>query len=233
MKIQLMLKYIISLIFLFTFFPLAAQLGKEAKDTATYKDRYGLRVGIDIVRPVYSAFSDDTKGFEIVGDYRVTNRFYIATELGYRDQTTYEDFFDFTTKGEYIKLGVDYNAYKNWLGMENMIVVGLRYGFSTFSQQVNEYTINTDPFIPNRTVPEGAAFDGQTAHWAELVLGIKVEVLHNVFLGFSFRGNTMLSITEPENFKNLYVPGFERVFVNDNGFSFNYTVSYLIPFYRK
>ena len=30
--------------------------------------------------------------------------------------------------------------------MENMIVVGLRYGFSTFSQQVNEYTINADPF---------------------------------------------------------------------------------------
>ena len=43
----------------------------------------------------------------------------------------------------------------------------------------------------------------------------------------------MLSVTEPENFKNLYVPGFERVFVNNNGFSFNYTVSYLIPLYRK
>ena len=81
---------------MFTCFPIAAQLGKEAKDTATYKDSYGLRVGIDVVRPVYSAFSDDTKGFEIVGDYRVTNRFYIATELGYRDQTTYEDFFDFS-----------------------------------------------------------------------------------------------------------------------------------------
>jgi len=233
MKRQLMLKYIISLICLFTIFPLAAQLGAEAKDTATYKDRYGLRVGIDVVRPIYSAFSDDTKGFEIVGDYRVSNRFYIATELGYRDQTTQEDFFNFTTKGEYIKLGVDYNAYKNWLGMENMIVVGLRYGFSTFNQQVNEYTINTDPFIPNRTEPEGEFFDGQSAHWAELVLGIKVEVLHNIFLGFSFRGNTMLSSTKPENFKNLYVPGFERVFVNNNGFSFNYTVSYLIPFYRK
>ena len=87
-----MLKYIISLICLFSILPLAAQLGAEAKDTTTYKDRYGLRVGIDIVRPIYSAFSDDTKGFEIVGDYRVASRFYIATELGYRDQTNQEDF---------------------------------------------------------------------------------------------------------------------------------------------
>ncbi|MGA9271828.1 MAG: DUF6048 family protein [Lutimonas sp.] len=31
----------------------------------------------------------------------------------------------------------------------------------------------------------------------------------------------------------MYVPGFERVYVNDYGFSFNYTISYLIPFYRK
>lgn len=228
-----MLKYIISILFFLVGSSVFAQLGKNAKDTATYKDRYGIRVGIDIVRPVYSLFSEDTKGFEIVGDYRVAKRMYLATELGYRDQTRQEDFFNFSTKGQYIKIGVDYNAYKNWIGMENMIVVGLRYGFSTFNQSVNEYTINNDPFVPVRTETEGPSYDGLTAHWAELVLGLKVEVLHNVFLGVSFRGNTLISATKPDNFKNLYIPGFERVFVNNNGFSFNYTVSYLIPLYRK
>lgn len=232
MKIGLMLRFTISILILFTCQMATAQLGKQAQDTATYKDRYGLRVGIDIVRPVYSLFDEDQKGFEIVGDYRVHKRFYAATELGYREHTRQEDFFNFSTKGQYVKLGVDYNAYKNWLGMENMIVVGLRYGFSTFSQTVNEYTINADPFLPERTGP-GMTYDGLTGHWAELVLGLKVEVLHNVFLGVSFRGNTLLSSKQPENFKNLYIPGFERVFVNNNGFSFNYTISYLIPFYRK
>lgn len=232
MKIRLMLRCTISIIIFFICHMTTAQLGKQEQDTATYRDRYGLRVGIDIVRPIYSMFSEDQKGFEIVGDYRVHNRFYIATELGYRDHTRQEDFFNFSTKGQYIKLGVDYNAYKNWLGMENMIVVGLRYGFSTFSHTVNEYTINADPFLPERTDP-GMTYDGLTGHWAELVLGLKVEVLHNVFLGVSFRGNTLLSAKQPENFKNLYIPGFERVFVNNNGFSFNYTISYLIPFYRK
>ena len=209
------------------------QLGKSQQDTVTYKDRYGLRVGIDVVRPILSVATDDMKGFEIVGDYRVAKRFYLATELGYRDQTRQEDFYNFSTKGQYIKLGVDYNAYKNWLGMENMIVVGLRYGFSTFSQTVNEYTINSDPFVPERTETEGTTYDGLNGHWAELVLWLKVEIIHNIFLGVSFRGNTLLTSTQPENFKNLYVPGFERVFVNNNGFSFNYTVSYLIPLYRK
>lgn len=228
-----MLKYTINILLFLTYGAIFAQLGKNEKDTVTYKDRYGLRVGIDVVRPVYSFFSDDSKGFEIVGDYRVAKRFYVATELGYRDQTRQEDFFNFTTKGQYIKLGVDYNAYKNWIGMENMIVVGIRYGFSTFNQTVNEYTINADPFVPERTETDGNTYDGLNGHWAEFVLGLKVEVLHNVFLGVSFRGNTLISSKQPEGFKNLYIPGFERVFVNNNGFSFNYTVSYLIPLYRK
>ena len=232
-KKELMSKYTISIILFFTCSALLAQLGKSANDTTAYKDRYGIRVGIDVVRPIYSLFSDEMNGFEIVGDYRVSKRFYLATELGYRDQTTQEDFFNFSTKGQYIKVGVDYNAYKNWLGMENMIVVGLRYGFSTFSQSVNEYTINADPFVPVRTESDNITYDGLSGHWVEFVLGLKVEVLHNVFLGVSFRGNTLISAQEPDNFKNLYIPGFERVFLNNNGFSFNYTVSYLIPLYRK
>jgi hypothetical protein len=117
--------------------------------------------------------------------------------------------------------------------MENMIVVGLRYAFSTFDQTLNEYAINADPFVPVRTETEAVTYDGLNAQWIELVLGLKVEVLHNVFLGVSFRGNTMITSKQPDNFKNLYVPGFGDVSFNNKGFSFNYTLSYLIPIYRK
>ena len=233
MKKLPMSRYIISCLLCLLGPVMIAQGLKKEKDTTSYRDRYGVRVGLDLFLPVYSLFSEDTKGLEIVGDYRVSKRFYIAAELGYRDHTRKEDFFEFTTSGQYIKAGVDYNAYQNWIGMENMIVAGLRYGFSTFSQEVNEYTINSDPFLPERTMSDPLSYDSLNASWVEFVLGIKVEVLHNVFMGFSFRGSTMISSKEPDNFKNLYVPGFERVYYNDFGFSFNYTLSYLIPFYKK
>lgn len=233
MKAKPMLRSIINIGLMMLCLASTAQgIGKKV-DTVAYKDRYGLRVGLDVVRPIYSLFDENNQGFEIVGDYRLTKRLYLAAELGYRDTTTEEDFFDFTTQGQYIKAGVDYNAYNNWKGMENMIVVGLRYGFSTFNTRLNEYTVNSDPFLPERIESEPVDYDGLNASWAELVLGLKVEVLHNVFLGFSFRGNVKITSSEPDNFKNLYIPGFERVYVNDYGFSFNYTVSYLIPFYRK
>ena len=117
--------------------------------------------------------------------------------------------------------------------MENMIVVGFRYAFSTYDYKINEYTINADPFLPPRTETDALTYENLNSQWIELVLGLKVEVLHNVFLGVSFRGNTMISSKEPDNFMNLYVPGFGNVSFNNKGFSFNYTLSYLIPIYRK
>ncbi|MCK5637264.1 MAG: hypothetical protein KAH67_01055 [Flavobacteriaceae bacterium] len=226
-----MLKYSINIIIFLFSISLFSQT--KLKDHSTYKDRYGLRVGIDIFQPIYSLFDEDKNGLEIVADYRVSKRFFIATEFGYSEATTQEDFYNFYTNGQFIKVGADFNAYKNWIGMENVIVVGLRYGFSTFDQTVNEYAINADPFLPPQTISTPTTYDGLNAQWIELVLGIKVEVIHNIFLGFSFRGNQMISSKDPDNFKNLYVPGFNRVYLNDNGFSFNYTISYLIPLYRK
>lgn len=226
-----MLKYFISVSILLI--SLSSFSQKKKKDTTAYKDRYGLRVGIDVFQPLYSFIDEDTKGLEFVADYRVSNLFYIATEFGFSEATTKEDFFNFYTNGQYIKVGADFNAYKNWIGMENMVVVGLRYGFSTFNQTLNEYTINADPFLPNQTVTNSTQYNGLTAQWVEFVLGLKVEVLHNIFIGFTFRGNQMISSKEPDNFKNLYVPGFKKVYLNNNGFSFNYTISYLIPLYRK
>lgn len=226
-----MLKYFISIFLIFLFTSAFSQ--EKAKDTIKYKDRYGLRVGVDVFQPVYSFIDKDRKGLEFVGDYRITKRFFIAAELGFSEATTKEDYFEFYTNGQYIKAGADFNAYKNWIGMENMIVVGLRYAFSNFNQTLNEYTINADPFLPNQTITTPVTYNGLNAQWIELVLGLKAEILHNVFMGFSFRWNQMITSKEPENFKNLYVPGFNKVFLNNNGFGFNYTISYLIPLYRK
>lgn len=226
-----MLKYFTSLLFIFISFSLFAQ--EENKEENPYKDRYGLRVGIDIFNPVYALFEEERKGLEFVADYRIAKRFFIATEFGYLENKDYEDYFSYTANGQYIKVGADFNAYKNWIGMENMIIVGFRYGFSAFDQTLNEYTINANPFLPVQTVSTATKYDNLTAQWIEFVLGLKVEVLHNIFLGVSFRANQLISSKEPDNFKNLYIPGFNEVYLNDNGFSFNYTISYLIPLYKK
>ena len=229
-----MLRYCINILFLLCCALSFSQgIGSEQKDTI-YLNKYGLRVGIDLYNPIHTLLDNSRKGLEIVGDYRISKKYFAVVELGFLENTTDEDFMNFTTNGSYIKLGVDYNAYENWLDMENMIYVGIRYGFSTFSQTLNGFTINNS-FVYDglRTVENGEKFNGLNAQWGEIVLGVKAEVFNNLYLGFSFSGKKMISSKQPENFKNLFVPGFNRVFLNNSGFGFNYTLSYLIPLYKK
>ncbi len=200
------------------------------------KDRYGVRVGVDLYKLTRGLYDNNYKGIELVGDYRLTKNYYLAAELGTENKTTEDDRLNTTTKGSYLKVGFDYNAYENWLDMENIISIGLRGGFSTFNQELNSYKIyNPNPYwgeIPWKT--SGEKFKGLSAGWIEVVLGVKVKVINNIFVGFSIRMNTLIYDKKPNNnFENLYIPGFNRTYAGNFGAGFNYTVSYFIPLYKK
>jgi hypothetical protein len=224
------LKYTFSL--LFVLFSIVGNAQKQ--DTTMIAQRYGLRVGLDLHRLSKSFYDKDYQGLEIVGDYRISKKFYIAGELGNEDKTVDDDRFNFTTKGTYFKAGFDYNAYENWLDMENMIYAGMRYGVSSFSQTLNTYTIY-DPtnYYGENTVVSGEKFNGLTASWLEVVGGIKAKIVNNFYLGFSVRLNYLVSNKKPDNFDNLYIPGFNRTYDGKFGAGFNYTLSYMIPIYKK
>lgn len=215
---------------------LFAQEVKTKDSIAIKKERFGLRVGVDLFKLSRSFYEKDYRGLELTGDFRVTKKHYAAAEIGTEDKTVDEPNLNFTTTGSYLRIGFDYNTYENWLDMENQIYVGLRYGFSSFSQRLNSYTLyNTDNyFTPAPTVFPNEEFKGLTAHWVEVVVGIKAELFNNIYAGFSFRLNRMISQKEPQGFENLYVPGFNRTYGgSDFGVGFNYTISYFLPIYKK
>ena len=208
----------------------------QKKDSIPAKtERYGVRVGVDAFKLARSIYDDNYKGLELAGDYRLTRKFFIAGEIGNEDKTTEEEQLNFTTKGTYFKIGFDYNTYENWLDMENIISIGLRYGVSTFSHQLNSYEIyNPNPYFGEApAIISGEEFDGLSASWIEVVAAVKVEVFSNVFVGFSARINRLVSNKEPDNFRNLYIPGFNRTYEGNFGVGFNYTISYFIPLYKN
>ncbi|MFV8367251.1 DUF6048 family protein [Flavobacterium sp. XS1P27] len=198
-------------------------------------DRYGIRVGLDLFKLTRALYDENYKGIEFVGDYRLTKKYFLAAEIGNENKTTDDDRLNFTTKGSYLKAGFDYNAYENWLDMENIISIGMRYGFSTFNQQLNSYRIyNANPYFGEvPVIPSGKKFDGLTASWIEVVAAVKAKVFNNVFVGFSLRLNRLVTNKEPENFSNLYIPGFNRTYDGSFGVGFNYTVTYFVPIYKK
>ncbi|MBQ0769908.1 MAG: hypothetical protein KBT58_11490 [Bizionia sp.] len=209
---------------------------KKATDTLVIKQKYGLRLGADISKLVRSFLDDEYKGFEINGDYRLTKNWYVAGELGTEEKTTSNDFLSTTANGSYFKAGFDYNMYTNWLGMENMIYSGFRVGASTFSQQRNSYTVySTDQFwAPQFTSDEIEKVSGLSSIWAELILGLKAEVLSNLFVGVQAQLKYSISEDESGSFGNNYIPGFGKTYDDSKiGVGYGYTVSYLIPIFKK
>jgi len=225
------------LAFITSLLALSGVAQEQQKDSVAVPktERYGLHIGADLYKLGRSAFDRDYKGAEFVGSYRLTRRFWLAGELGNENKTTDDDQLNFTTKGTYFKAGFDYNCYENWLDMENQVSIGLRYGLSSFSQTLNSYHIyNPNPYFGQSPVVEsGEKFNGLSAGWIEVVAAVKAELFANLYLGFSLRVSRLVSNKQPDNFENLYIPGFNRTYGGNFGAGFNYTLTYFLPIYKK
>ncbi len=199
-----------------------------------YPQRYGLRVGLDLFRTTRGLYDKSYKGFEVTGDYRFSKNLFLAAELGHDNMTKNKSTYGFTTNGQYIRLGVNYNLYQNWMDREDQIYIGGRYGFSTFSQTLNWYKpYTTNDYFPNNPVDIDREYSGLSAHWIEFVTGVNTRMFNNVFMGFSLRLTALISQKQPNDFENLYIPGFNQKYSGAIGVGFNYTVSYLIPLYKS
>ncbi|MBX2828718.1 MAG: hypothetical protein KTR22_11170 [Flavobacteriaceae bacterium] len=198
-------------------------------------EKYGIRVGADLSKLARTAFEDGYTGFEVMGDLRFSKKFYAAAEIGNETRDWDEENLTATAKGSYIKLGADYNAYSNWLGMDNAIYAGLRYGFSTFSQELTSYGIyTTDITFPTEIVNTSQETTGLTASWAEFLFGVKTEIINNLYLSVHLQLKRRISETKPDNFDNLIIPGFNRTYDSSKfGVGYGYGISYLIPILKK
>ena len=82
-------------------------------------------------------------------------------------------------------------------------------------------------------IESGIKYDGLTAGWGEVAAGVNVKVFNNVYVGFNLQLKVLLANSEPGNFENLYIPGFNRTYAGNFGAGFNYTVTYFVPLYKK
>jgi hypothetical protein len=219
-------------------------LAQEKKEVKPKKERkepitYALRAGIDLYKPIRSQFDKEYQGLEIVGDLKVGERLYVAAEIGNEQRTIQSEQLNFSTSGSYIKLGIDFNMFNNWVGLNNDIFIGLRFARSIHKHTLNDYLVYiTHHYWDTPTTSVGFA-NGEretlSTGWIEVIFGTKVEITSKFYLGLSLRVHRILTDVQPVNFGNLYVPGFNTVTdQNKFGASFNYTLTYSLPFrFRK
>ena len=231
MKINLMLKYFISII-TFLFMNITTGNVKIANDTL---EKFGVRAGLDLNKIIRSATDEDYSGLSISGDIRLKESFYVFTEIGNEEKVINSNYLNSLVKGTYVKFGVNFKL-NNDIRTQNIVYSGLNVGYSNFDKNINSYTIyNTHSiYWGESTINSPINLSNLNAIWIEFIFGMKTEILNNLFLGFELQLKNVIKQKNIQNITNFYIPGFNRTYDSSGlGAGFSYTVSYLIPIVKK
>jgi hypothetical protein len=224
--------FILSLLTIIAFGQQPAQKKKvKPKLEDNYIHMKGLRFGADITRPFqYLWTKGDRYGTEFSVDMELLPNLFPTFETGIEAMKIKTDYVDYVGSGSYSRIGIEYNFLQAEKATDKDIMYfGLRYGFAFARQEVNQYKI--DSYWGTLT----GSYGNQpfSAQWAEILMGIKGEVLHNLYMGWTIRGKIKLNSKEVGMPPLYFIPGYGKA---ENGFNFDFTYSlyYNIPWdFRK
>ncbi len=213
---------------------------KESKKAEIEYPLYnGTLIGIELWGPGGHLLGSDFLSSEISAVVNLRNRYLPTLELGYgTTDTRNEKEIQYKSSAPYFRIGMDYNTlYKKKHG--NMLLVGLRYGASSFKFDV-EAPGTTDPIYGGTAGNAGTAepagesspryaYQGMkgSMHWAEFNVGIRTHVWKALYMGWALRFKFKLSATVDEHGDPWYVPGFGKYGSSTLGVT--YTITYKLP----
>jgi hypothetical protein len=191
----------------------------------------GLRIGFDLTRPALYYFEPERRAFEVSADFEVKQNYYTTAEYGQQQVNLVQPGFNYTSDGYYTRVGLDYNFSKTKMEVDHyeMVFGGLRYGYAMYSHAA-ENIVMAENYWGIETIDELAVND-LSAHWFEVVVGIRGELFKNFFMGWSFRGKVMLWQKQGSTMYAYNIPGF-GIGNKKAQLGFNYSIYYRIPFYK-
>jgi hypothetical protein len=196
------------------------------KRTDNFIRMRGIRAGFDLTRPFQDWWTDGSRyGSELSFDLELWPNWFPALETGYEVMKLKTENIDYASSGNFTRIGFDYNFLEaETVKDKDLFYAGLRYGFSLAHQKTYKYQID------NYWGPETGSYPRQdyTAHWIEMVVGLKGEVLKNVYLGWSVRGKIKLSEKNLDMPPVYFIPGYGKA---EKGFTldFSYSIYYNLP----
>lgn len=203
--------------------------GKKGSQKDTLRT-YGPRFGVDLARIYYLFDEPQQIGAEFSADFEVYRNTYPVFELGYNNMSHDRDLFSYRSGGTYGRAGIDYNVLSlKERSSHHTITLGLRYGMSLFSHRIEDVRIPDEYW--GDFVPETHE-ENLTAHWFELVFGMKAEVFSNFFLGWSFRYKILLNPEMDPLMIPEMIPGYGSG-GEEREFGITYSMYYKIPLFKK
>lgn len=190
---------------------------------------YSASVGVNFFDAVMLAAGQKYAGFDLWANLSLHNWFFPTVEVGVGFADNKPETGNFHYKGKpsvYAKVGLDYNfLYKS--NPDYRVFLGVRAGFSSFSYDITDITINSDYWgQSNRFSLTG---EKSTAFYGEVLAGVQVRIVKNFSLGWSIRYHTKFHVTKGGNSTPWYIPGYGAT----APISFSFSAVYTLPFGHK
>jgi hypothetical protein len=186
----------------------------------------GVRVGMDAISFVRSQTDEGFSGYEVSADVDFY-RYYLALEAGRWERTLTSDREDYTNRGNYARLGIDVNFLKKDPD-KNMLFVGGRYGWGTFSERLST-TTDDSVWGPGTSVYTNTDVK---ASWAEITTGLRIKMWKFFWMGYTARYKFALNTNEPRGFIPHDVPGYGKT-DKSSTWGFNYNLLFRIPIRKQ
>jgi hypothetical protein len=126
-------------------------------------------------------------------------------EAGYLNYKYSQYNYDYTSKGVFARLGVDFNLLKPetslgkyWAG------IGLRYGMSLFNSETLSFQHENYWGTVTSSIPSKKAM----GHFIEVAPGVKTEIFRNFSMGWTIRLNLLISGGGGRDLRPIYFPGY-------------------------
>ncbi|MEZ5016264.1 MAG: DUF6048 family protein [Flavipsychrobacter sp.] len=225
-----MLKYSFSILLMLMVGAVFAQDSTSANvpDGKTISNQ--LRINLEISKPFTTLFQDRYTNYEMEVDYYWKKEGYLSLEGGYGTATVDYTDLKYNSTNTFVKVGYNKSMLsrimpKDW----DMAFIGVRYAVGFINRGDANYLIvdstwgNTPGVVAGKTL---------TAHWAEVVGGVKVEVYKGFFLGWTARGKFLLNQKQFKELPPSYMAGYGKGDKNTI-FDFNFYFSYAIRWDKK
>jgi hypothetical protein len=191
----------------------------------------GVRVELDLLSPLMNSIGA-SKGYYYQGAVAVNlqQKYFPTLEMGFggvRKKVSVSD-QTFSGNGFFARVGMDYamlkspNKFADKTPNYNMFLIGARIGFSPFSYDLTNVP-TVDDYWGGNTITN---YNNQvtTRVWYEILAGMRVEVIRNIFMGWNVRTKGLFGNNPKGKVYPYYIPGFGTF--KGSHWEFNYTVGY-------
>ena len=207
----------------------AKTIVQEKKDTLNIPLWQGLMLEFDIEPLIENAILNNStySAYTYQGNLQgnLKNAYFPVLELGMGGANkTLLNNTSFNGEGMFGKLGVDFNLLKPKPGtkiIKNYFLAGARIGASHFNYTIDNLNVTDNYWGGTETINYSIP---TTKIWFEVVAGVRVSFLKNIYLGWSVRNKHLLNQGKYGTVKPWYIPGYGKA--NTSAWGFSYVVGY-------